>query len=214
MPAGGRSAVVVVRGPGAPAYLSLAAEAGAEPYLDPGAGRTVVPLRSLFTALSPGADAVTWDGGLRTAGFRFRGHTLTITVPQGSVRASRVEGDGQRLDVPATLCNGKLYAPLHTVAAQMGFSIRWMGDAFVAVDALGSADAPEVSEADRDSLVNAAYSFRVSRAETPARITARASAALSPCENIPERMLDIFLSPADSFQQAARATACRLVAGM
>ena len=82
-------------------------------------GRTLVPLRAIFEAM--GAD-VTWDAESQTA-TAVRGDTVVV-LKLGSTTPT-VNGQVQRLDVPAKVLNGRILAPLRFVGEAFGGTVDW-----------------------------------------------------------------------------------------
>lgn len=82
-------------------------------------GRTLVPLRAIFEAM--GAD-VTWDAESQTA-TAIKGDKVVV-LKLGSTTPT-VNGQVQRLDVPAKVLNGRILAPLRFVGEAFGGTVDW-----------------------------------------------------------------------------------------
>lgn len=86
------------------------------------AGRTLVPLRSIFEAM--GAE-VEWDGNTNTATAK-RGN-ITVKVQIG---ASSIDKNGKAIpiDVPAQLMNSRTMVPARVIAEAFGADVQWNGN--------------------------------------------------------------------------------------
>lgn len=82
-------------------------------------GRTLIPLRAVFGALGAEVD---WDEATRTVTLTRGDTAVRLTV--GSTEAL-VGGRVETLDVPATILNGRVLAPLRFAAQALGASVQW-----------------------------------------------------------------------------------------
>ncbi len=81
--------------------------------------RTMVPFRAIFEALGC---TVSWDDATQTAiGVR---NGVEIELPIGFTRAT-VGGNGQVLDQPAVLKDGRTLVPLRFVSEALGAKVKW-----------------------------------------------------------------------------------------
>ena|GEM_PF-1712844 len=85
-------------------------------------GCTLVPLRAILQNLGA---AVIWDNNSQTLTARKSATTITLTI--GSLTPT-INGQVQKLDVPAQIVNGQTMAPLRFVAQAMGGKATWDGD--------------------------------------------------------------------------------------
>lgn len=134
--AGRMEVTVLVRPSGGERFAALGADGGS-PYIDTSLGRTIVPLRPLFDALSPGQQVTTWDPQTRTASFRQQGHMISVAFPGGSTRAYSMRVDGRDLPIHSFLCNGRIYAPARYLVEAMGMEIRYFEHGIVVIDPVG-----------------------------------------------------------------------------
>ena len=82
-------------------------------------GRTMVPFRFIGEAL--GAE-VGWDPATRTVSYVLGG--TSIEIPIGSTTI-RVNGEAQRVEVPASLVGGTTFVPVRIVSEQLGARVNW-----------------------------------------------------------------------------------------
>ncbi|HYF94222.1 MAG TPA: copper amine oxidase N-terminal domain-containing protein [Symbiobacteriaceae bacterium] len=154
----------------------------AAPFIDADTGRTIVPLRSLISSLSPGTDGVRWYADIRTASFWHQGHTLSVRFPRDVDRSYSASLDNQSYSLTSYLCNGRVWVTARTVAEAFGIDIEYYKDGVVVID--GAGKDPWASQ--------------------PAR-------ELAKCTPFPDRFTDYLVAPASSAQQAATAVACQLL---
>ena len=81
--------------------------------------RTMVPFRFIGEALGAEVD---WDPATRTVSYVL-GDTR-IEIPIGSTTI-RINGEAQRVDVPASLVNGRTFVPVRMVSEQLGAKVNW-----------------------------------------------------------------------------------------
>jgi hypothetical protein len=154
----------------------------ADPFVDVKAGRTVVPMRALFEALSPGVDSVRWYADLRIATFWYQGHTLSIRFGRDTDRTYSATLDGKVTSMTSYLCDGHVWVPVRAVSEALKVGVDYANGGLVMVDALGAAtpdDAPKARSA-------------------------------SACGPFPESLVSYLLSPSASARRAALAVACEL----
>lgn len=85
-------------------------------------GRTLVPLRGVFSALGAKVD---WDEQIKAVK-AVRGSTEIELIPgQSSIS---VNGANHLIDAPAVIENGRTLVPLRAVAQAFGCSVIWNGD--------------------------------------------------------------------------------------
>lgn len=161
---------------------------GNDPYVDPRSNRTMVPMRSLFEALSPGTDSVKWNAATGTASFWWNGHTLNIHIPSGADRTYTGTLDGKSVGVTAFLCNGRIWAQARSVAEAFQMEIEYYDPGVVVIDPLGGLPAQQ-------QLKTTAYT---------------ASAARS-CGPAPNSFLGFLASPISTTRQAGNYVACRIL---
>lgn len=82
-------------------------------------GRTLVPLRAIFEAMGA---TVEWDQGTQTA-TAVKGNTAVV-LRIGSTSPT-INGQVQKLDVPAKIVNGRTLAPLRFVGEAFGGTVSW-----------------------------------------------------------------------------------------
>lgn len=82
-------------------------------------GRTLVPVRAIFEALSA---VVEWDGATSTATATKEGITVSLTI--GSTTAY-VNGEPKTLDVPAKIVNDRTLVPARFVAESLNAIVWW-----------------------------------------------------------------------------------------
>jgi hypothetical protein len=82
-------------------------------------GRTLVPLRAIFEAM--GAN-VSWDQYTQTA-IAVKGST-TVVLKIGSLEPT-INGQINRLDVPAKIIDGRTLAPLRFIGEAFGGTVGW-----------------------------------------------------------------------------------------
>jgi photosystem II stability/assembly factor-like uncharacterized protein len=97
----------------------------AAPFIEPAAGRTMVPVRLIAEAL--GAD-VAWSPVTRTVTIKTTASATrkatTIVLQVGS-RQALVDGRAQLLDAAAQIREGRTFVPVRMVAENLGASVRW-----------------------------------------------------------------------------------------
>lgn len=84
-------------------------------------GRTLVPLRAVFSALGA---SVEWNDGDRTVRAKKDGSEIVLAPNEKSFS---VNGAEQPLDTPAIIENGRTLIPLRAVAQAFGCSVIWNG---------------------------------------------------------------------------------------
>ncbi len=103
-----------------------------------GLGRTVLPMRALFSALGA---TVEWDARSRAVTAWMPDGT-GVRFPVGSMVAQRLEARGEPgavtiatlseqlpLDAPAMLIDGQVYVPVRAAAEALGTAVLWDGNA-------------------------------------------------------------------------------------
>ena len=87
-------------------------------------GRTLVPMRAIFEAL--GAD-VTWIDPTKTVvGSRDRKY-IKLRIDSDTYYVNGIEQE-KKMDVPATIINGRTMVPVRFIAEAFGESVAWNGD--------------------------------------------------------------------------------------
>lgn len=84
-------------------------------------GRTLVPMRAFFEALSAQVD---WEDSTRTA-VGVRGD-ITVRIPIGSTEPT-VNGQPVPISVPAQILDGRTFIPLRFVGEALGDDVQWDG---------------------------------------------------------------------------------------
>lgn len=186
-PARARAVTVLARLERGQSYRGVASDE-LDPFIDPLAGRTVVPLRSLVSAVSLDSSA-DWDAASRTAAFRFGAHSVNITFARGSTVSGGALVDGRFYSVPSVICGGHIYAQVRPIAEALGAYVEYDTSGVVLISP------PENVYGSATTAVAAAPAPKVSSAVR--------------CEVYPENE-DYLISPAAAIRQAARATACYL----
>ncbi len=181
---------------------------GADPYIDPSTNRTIVPMRSLFTALAPGEANATWDEPNRTALFQYRDHVMAIRYPAAGTTAYSVLLDGRDLPIHTFICDGRVYGPARYVVEALGIGIRYHGDGVVIID---PATVPEDTALPGPAA--AATAAPEQSASSPATQATRSgpAATATPCEEWPDRLLAYVTAPRATMREAARSAACHLL---
>lgn len=85
-------------------------------------GRTLAPMRAFFEAL--GAE-VKWESETETA-IGIRNETV-VEIPIGSTEPT-VNGEIEKIQVPAKIINGRTYIPLRFVGEALGDEVEWDGE--------------------------------------------------------------------------------------
>lgn len=81
-------------------------------------GRILVPLRAIFEALEA---EVKWDAATKTVTATKDGKTLSLTVNKSEAKVSDGTTDTAiKLDVPASMQNGRIYVPLRFIGEAFG----------------------------------------------------------------------------------------------
>lgn len=91
----------------------------AQPYVDRGANRTMVPLR--FTVIELGYE-VDWDDAARRVTIARAGRSVRFTV--GS-RVALVNGKETEIEVAPVIWFDRTYVPLRFFAEQLGLTVLW-----------------------------------------------------------------------------------------
>lgn len=164
---------------------------GHSPYIDPAASRTVAPLRPLFTALSPHTESVMWNEGTRTASFSFGASQMSIQFPNGSTRAYSANINGRNLALNSHLCNGRVYAPVRTIAEAMDIGITYYPEGIVVIDPARKLPTVEATPG------AAPAGIHVTQADS--------------CGPWPGHIIDFLSRPSEASRQAANAAACRII---
>lgn len=86
-------------------------------------GRTLVPLRAIFEALSA---QVQWDDATKTVTATRGDRTVQLTIGQAE---ATVSGQTVQLDVPALIRDGRTFVPLRFVSEALGAGVDWDGHA-------------------------------------------------------------------------------------
>lgn len=127
---------VLVRSAAGRPWLPLETD-GPAPFIDGDTGRTIVPLRALTTALSPGTDSVRWHDDLRTAAFWYQGHTLSIRFPRDVDLTYTATLDKQPYRLTSYLCDSRVWVTARTVAEAYHIDIQYAEDGYVLIDGAG-----------------------------------------------------------------------------
>lgn len=85
-------------------------------------GRTLVPLRYIFEAL--GAE-VKWDAATRTVTGIKGSDEIVLKIDS---KDAVVNGETRKLDVPATILNGRTLVPARFISESLGAEVLWDGD--------------------------------------------------------------------------------------
>lgn len=85
-------------------------------------GRTLVPMRAIFEVL--GAD-IEWDDAEKTVSATKNDTFIKLTVGKNEMT---VNGRTVRLDVPATIRNGRTMVPIRAVSEALGVDVEWYSD--------------------------------------------------------------------------------------
>lgn len=92
-----------------------------EPFIQD--GRTLVPLRAIFTAL--GAD-ISWNADTKTVTSQKDNTTVKLTIGEGVMYKN---GEAEEIDVPAQITDsGRTVVPVRAVAQSFGASVTWDGN--------------------------------------------------------------------------------------
>lgn len=86
-------------------------------------GRTLVPLRAIFTALGAEVD---WDGDTKTVTAQKDGKTVRLTVGSDKIY---VAGTEKTLDVPAQIVGGRTLVPVRAISESFDCNVNWDGGA-------------------------------------------------------------------------------------
>lgn len=172
---------VLVRGAERKPFASLAPDEPS-PFIDADTGRTIVPLRALTSALTPGAESVRWYNDLQTATFWHGGHSLSVRFPRGVDRTYSAALDQKPLALTSYLCDGRVWVTARSVTEAFGIDIQYYKDGVVLIDGAG-----------RDPWHN----LNTGRADQ--------------CTGFPDSAADVIWSPLASYRRAATAVACQLM---
>ena len=82
-------------------------------------GRTMVPFRFIGEALGAEVD---WDPATRTVFYVFGDTKIEIPIDSTTIR---INGETQRIDVPASFVNGRTFVPVRMVSEQLGAGVNW-----------------------------------------------------------------------------------------
>ena len=93
---------------------------GTVPFIEN--GRTLVPLRAIFEALSA---KVEWDPETQTVTGTRGGAVILLTI--GSSTAYK-NGEEIRLDTAPRIVNGRTMVPLRFIAESLGAEVKWIGE--------------------------------------------------------------------------------------
>ena len=184
---------VLVRSTGTQSFTALSAD-GAEPFIDAYTSRTVVPMRSLFEALSPGPGSATWNEQTRTATFAYNGRHFALAFPPGTDRTFSATVDGKHAGIYAMLCGGRVWVQARPVLEALGVSVQYYEGGIVTVDPLPEPLQPSPIKSRSTTRVLTGYG-QVS----------------APCSPFPESFLNYLVSPAEASRQAGEAVACRML---
>jgi hypothetical protein len=127
---------VLVRSGERQAFGALAADQPS-PFIDADTGRTVVPLRALTSALSPGTDSVRWYSDLQTATFWHGGHSLSVRFPRGVDRTYTALLDQKATSLTSYLCEGRVWVTARSVSEAFGIDIQYYTGGIVLIDGAG-----------------------------------------------------------------------------
>lgn len=83
-------------------------------------GRTLVPTRAIFEAL--GAD-VQWDQATKTVSSSWRGNSISLTLNSDVMIKN---GEEIKLDVPATIIDGRTLVPARAIAEAYDCTVNWL----------------------------------------------------------------------------------------
>ena len=90
-------------------------------------GRTLVPLRGVFSALGAKVD---WDDDKQTA-FGMNANTVVaFQIDNNKMQKSSVDGKSEtiELDVPAMLVNDRTLVPLRAISESFGNKVDWVDE--------------------------------------------------------------------------------------
>lgn len=191
-----RLPVTVLIRPGAGSPFQALDSDTAEPYVDVANSRTMVPLRFLVQALSPGANAVSWNAATRGATFHYGTQTLQVHLAAGSTSTKWVTVNGESVAMQVFACGGHLYAPARAVADAFGLPVEYHGARIVTVDgAAGSAlEQPSAASGTAASLTG----------------TVTGPALAARCVGSPHTWADYLSAPVATMREAARVAACQI----
>lgn len=85
-------------------------------------GRTLVPMRAIFERFGL---QVAWNEDSGTAVGYDSQHAISFTIGQ---KSALVNGQGQVLDVPASIIDGRTLIPLRFLSASLGYNVVWVGE--------------------------------------------------------------------------------------
>lgn len=85
-------------------------------------GRTLVPTRAIFEAI--GAD-VNWDQATKTVSSEWQGTSVTLTLNSDVMIKN---GEEIKLDVPATIIDGRTLVPARAIAEAFDCKVNWLKD--------------------------------------------------------------------------------------
>ena len=85
-------------------------------------GRTLVPMRAIFERFGL---QVAWNEDSGTAVGYDSQHAISFTIGQ---KSALVNGQGQILDVPASIIDGRTLIPLRFLSASLGYNVVWVGE--------------------------------------------------------------------------------------
>ncbi|HYG56787.1 MAG TPA: copper amine oxidase N-terminal domain-containing protein [Symbiobacteriaceae bacterium] len=172
------------------AFVPLSTD-GADPFIDGYTSRTVVPMRSLFEALSPGGEGVRWNEATRTSTFSYAGKSVSITFAPGTSRADFGTVNGKSTRIDAVLCGGRVWVQARRLMEAMGVDIQYFEGGIVVIDPLRQPGLPSTGRTVRD---------------LPGYGTVSAQ-----CSPFPESFLNFMAHPIDTTRQAGDAVACMLL---
>lgn len=130
-----------------------------KPFIDN--GRTLVPIRAVFSGLIKKAEDIAWDGNTRTATVTVGSTVIKI---QADNKIALVNDKPIELDVPAAIVNNRIVVPLRFMIEALTGEVHWEGETRTIT--LGTTASAKAAVKARKAEEKAAGTFLASAAMT------------------------------------------------